>query len=82
MEIASSSHERNFQIKSNYFGKTCVPPDELIPQMMGSPFFESFSALPPFSDDHSSPPASHLYDSDADSFDSVGEFNIINRMEA
>lgn len=82
MEAASSSQNRQFYIKSNYFGKTCVPKDELISQMMGSPFYESFSALPPFSDDHSSPPASHQYDSDAASFDSVGELNIVNRMEA
>jgi hypothetical protein len=61
---------------------TCVPPDELIPNMMGSPFYESFSGLPPFADDDISPPASHLYDDDADSLDSVGEYNLLNRMEA
>jgi hypothetical protein len=47
-----------------------------MPVMAGSPFFESFCALPPFSDDHSSPPSSDA------SFDSVGEHNIVNRMEA
>jgi len=82
MEAPSSSRDKQFYIKSNYFGKTCVPQDELIPNMMGSPFYESFSALPPFSDDHSSPPSSHQYDSDADSFDSVAEHNILNKMEA
>jgi len=49
--------------------------------MMGSPFFESFSGLPPFADDDVSPPSSHRANSEA-SFDSIEEFNIINRMEA
>ena len=82
MEAASTSQNRQYYIKSNYYGRTCIPQDELVPGMMGSPFYESFSGLPPFADDDISPPASHLYDSDADSLDSVGEHNIVNRMEA
>jgi hypothetical protein len=71
-----------YKVTSDYFGDLCVPEDELIPAMQGSPFYRCFSGLPPFSNDHSSPPSSHFgYDSDA-SFDSVAEYNIINRMEA
>lgn len=73
--------EFNFKVKSEFYGRTCVPVEDLMTVMAGSPFFESFSGMPPFSDDHSSPPASHYYDSDA-SFDSIEEHNIINRMEA
>jgi len=50
--------------------------------MKGSPFYKCFGGLPPFSNDHNSPPSSHYgYDSDT-SFDYVAEYNIINRMEA
>lgn len=70
-----------YKISSKYFGSTCVPEDELIPAMIGSPFYESFSGLPPFSSDHSSPPTSHEYNSDF-SFDSVAEYNIQNMLEA
>ena len=80
-EVCDSNHEIHYKIHSEFYGRTCISPDELMPVMAGSPFFESFCALPPFSDDHSSPPSSHYYDSDA-SFDSVGEHNIVNRMEA
>jgi hypothetical protein len=59
----------------------CVPDNELIPAMQGSPFYKSFSGLPPFSSDHSSPPSSHEYNSDY-SFDSVAEYNIQNMLEA
>jgi hypothetical protein len=67
-----------YKIRSNYFGTTCVPEDELISAMQGSPFYRSFSSLPPFSSDHSSPPSSHDYNSDF-SFDSVAEYNETNR---
>jgi hypothetical protein len=71
-----------YKVTNDYFGDLCIPEDELIPAMKGSPFYICFSRLPPFSNDHSSPPSSHFdYDSDA-SFDSVEEYNIINRMEA
>jgi hypothetical protein len=80
-ESACTSSHRQFHIKNNYYGSTCVPKDELIPGMMGSPFFESFSGLPPFADDDVSPPSSHRANNEA-SFDSIEEFNIINRMEA
>jgi hypothetical protein len=33
----------------NYYGDLCVPEDELIPAMQGSPFYKCFSGLPPFS---------------------------------
>jgi hypothetical protein len=72
----------SYKVISEYFGDLCVPEDELIPAMQGSPFYKCFSGLPPFSKEHSSPPSSHFgYDSDA-SFDSVAEYNIVNRMEA
>lgn len=80
-EVVVSSSEMQYKISSEFFGRTCVPVEDLMQVMAGSPLFESFSAMPPFSDDHSSPPSSHYYDSDA-SFDSVGEHNIVNRMEA
>jgi len=71
-----------YKVKSDYFGHLCVSEDDLIPAMQGSPFYRCFSGLPPFSNDHNSPPSSHFgYDSDA-SFDSIAEYNIINRMEA
>jgi len=71
-----------YKVTSNYYGNLCVPEDELIPAMQGSPFYKCFNSLPPFSSDHSSPPSSHFdFDSD-ESFDSVAELNIINRMEA
>jgi hypothetical protein len=70
-----------YKIHSSFYGNTCIPPDELIPQMKGSPFYESFSCLPPFSSDSSSPPPSHEYDNDF-SFDSVAEHNLDNYMEA
>ena len=53
-----------YKITSTYHGNTCVPDDELIPAMQGSPFYKSFSGIPPFSSDHSSPPSSHDYNSD------------------
>jgi hypothetical protein len=74
-EVTVPSGESYFKSYSDYYGSTCVPEAELMPVMMGSPFYESFSGLPPFSDDNSSPPSSHRYDSDA-SFDSIAEFNI------
>lgn len=77
LEDASCSTNKRYFIKSHFFGKTCVPQDELISSMMGSPFFESFSLLSPFSTDHSSPPSDH-----AASFDSMEEYNLDNRMEA
>lgn len=79
---ASSSTASSFKIVSDYYGHRCIPKDELIEAMRGSPFYESFGSLPPFSDDHSSPPSSHGYDSDGMSFDSIAEFNINNSMEA
>lgn len=82
MAMPSSSTETAYKITSEYFGSRCVPEDELIQNMQGSPFYHSFGCLPPFSDDHSSPPSSHGYDSDAMSFDSIAEHNINNRFEA
>jgi len=70
-----------YKITSTYYGNTCVPDNELIPAMQGSPFYKSFNGLPPFSSDHSSPPPSHEYNSDY-SFDSVAEYNIQNMLEA
>jgi len=76
------SQPPSYKVTNDYFGDLCIPEDELIPAMKGSPFYICFSRLPPFSNDHSSPPSSHFdYDSDT-SFDSVEEYNIINRMEA
>ena len=73
---------QSYKVTSEYFGDLCVPEDELIPAMQGSPFYKCFSRLPPFSNEHSSPPSSHFdYDSDG-SFDSIAEYNIVNRMEA
>lgn len=77
---ASTSSDPCYQIKSSFYGNVCVPDEELIPSMQGSPFYRSFSSLPSFSSDHSSPPASHEYDNDF-SFDSVAEFNIQNMLE-
>jgi hypothetical protein len=73
---------QTYKVTSEYYGDLCVPEDELIPAMQGSPFYKCFSGLPPFSHEHSSPPSSHFdYGSDG-SFDSIAEYNIINRMEA
>jgi hypothetical protein len=37
-----------YKVTSNYYGNLCVPEDELIPAMQGSPFYRCFSGLPPF----------------------------------
>jgi len=70
-----------YKVISTYYGDECIPDNELIPAMQGSPFYRSFSSLPPFSSDHSSPPASHDYNSEF-SFDSIVEYNIENILEA
>jgi hypothetical protein len=69
-----------YKVHSDYFGELCVPEDELIPAMQGSPFYRCFVASTLFND-HSSPPSSHDYDSDF-SFDSIARYNIDNMMEA
>jgi len=70
-----------YKVTSKYYGNLCVPEDELIPALQGSPFYRCFSGLPPFSSDHNSPPSSHEYNSEF-SFDSVAEYNIQNMLEA
>lgn len=76
--------DQQLKVQSDFYGHTCVPMDELIPAMMGSHFYESFSGLPPFADDDVSPPSSHEINSvdSGASFDSIEEHNILNHMEA
>jgi hypothetical protein len=76
---------QSYKVFSDYYGDLCVPEEDLIPAMQGSPFYKCFNGLPPFSDYFGSPPSSHFnYDSNdsGDSFDSITEHNIINSMEA
>lgn len=73
---------QSYKVTSDFFGDICVPDDELILAMQGSPLYKCFNGLPPFSDHHGSPPSSQYNYDSGDSFDSIAEHNINNWMEA
>jgi hypothetical protein len=80
--LPTQPHESVFyKVISEYYGEICVAEEDLILAMQGSPFYRCFSGLPPFSNDHISPPSSHEYNSEF-SFDSVAKMNIQNMLEA
>jgi hypothetical protein len=81
-ENSNPPNPQNYKVTSEFYGDLCVPEDDLIPAMQGSPFYKCFSGLPPFSDIHGSPPSSHFNYDSGDSFDSIAEHNINNWMEA